>query len=126
MYLRKTVRLVSVLVLFALVAGSAFAIAPVKTRKHRKLHRGATPAASVTLASFTAPVPTSSLHRSANHLSGLKKHSSRSPWTSPTFADSTEGDSVDGEDLVVRRAAVAALGPYNGSIVVVDPKTGRL
>jgi penicillin-binding protein 2 len=126
MYLRKTVRLVSVLVLFALVAGSAFAIAPVKTKKHRKLHRAATPAASVTLASFTAPVPTSSLHRSANRLSGLKKHSSRSPWTSPTFADSTEGDSVDGEDLVVRRAAVAALGPYNGSVVVVDPKTGRL
>ncbi len=33
---------------------------------------------------------------------------------------------MDGEDLMVRRAAVAALGPYNGSIVVVDPKTGRL
>jgi penicillin-binding protein 2 len=125
MYLRKTARLFSVFVLFALVAGSAFAIAPVKTKKHHKLHHAATPAAAVTLASFTAPAPTA-LHRSANHLSGLKKHSSRSPWTSPTFADSTEGDSVDGEDLVVRRAAVAALGPYNGSVVVVDPKTGRL
>jgi cell division protein FtsI/penicillin-binding protein 2 len=125
MYLRKTARLVSVFVLFALVAGSAFAIAPVKTKKHHKLHHAATPAAAVTLASFTAPAPTS-LRRSANHLSGLKKHSSRSPWTSPTFADSTQGDSVDGEDLVVRRAAVAALGPYNGSVVVVDPKTGRL
>ena len=30
---------------------------------------------------------------------------------------------MDGEDLVVRRAAVAALGPYNGSVVVVDPKS---
>jgi cell division protein FtsI/penicillin-binding protein 2 len=77
------------------------------------------------LASFTAPAP-SIQTRSANHLSALKKKSLRSPWTSPTFADSTEGDSVDGEDLMVRRAAVAALGPYNGSIVVVDPKTGRL
>jgi penicillin-binding protein 2 len=125
MYLRNTARLVSVSVVFALGAGSAFAIAPVKTKKHHKLHRAATPAAAVTLASFTAPAPLA-LHHSANHLSGLKKHSSRSPWTSPTFADSTEGDSVDGEDLVVRRAAVAALGPYNGSVVVVDPKTGRL
>jgi cell division protein FtsI/penicillin-binding protein 2 len=33
---------------------------------------------------------------------------------------------VDGEDLVVRRAAVQALGPYNGAVVVVDPSTGRL
>ena len=49
-----------------------------------------------------------------------------SPWTEPTFADSAAGDSVDGEDLVVRRAAVEALGPYNGSVVVADPHTGRV
>jgi penicillin-binding protein 2 len=48
------------------------------------------------------------------------------PWTKPTFADSTDGDNVDGEDLPVRRAAVEALGPYNGSVVVVDPNTGRI
>ncbi|HWC00235.1 MAG TPA: hypothetical protein VG672_26185, partial [Bryobacteraceae bacterium] len=40
------------------------------------------------------------------------------PWTEPTFADSTVGDNPDGEDLDVRRAAVAALGSYNGSVVV--------
>ena len=48
------------------------------------------------------------------------------PWTEPTFADSTVGDMVDGEDLAVRRAAVEALGPYNGSVVAVDPGTGRI
>jgi membrane peptidoglycan carboxypeptidase len=48
------------------------------------------------------------------------------PWTEPTYADSTEGDNVDGEDLDVRRAAVAALGPYNGSVVVVDSGSGRV
>jgi len=48
------------------------------------------------------------------------------PWTEPTFADSTAGDNVDGEDLDVRRAAVEALGPYNGSVVVVDPTNGRI
>ena len=48
------------------------------------------------------------------------------PWTSPTFADSTDGDNVDGEDLVVRRAAADALGTYNGSVVVVDPFSGRI
>jgi len=49
-----------------------------------------------------------------------------SPWDTPTFADSTWGDVVDGEDLTVRRAAVQALGPYNGSVVVADPNTGRV
>lgn len=48
------------------------------------------------------------------------------PWKEPTFADSTMGDAIDGEDLTIRQAAVNALGPYNGSVVVVDPKTGRI
>jgi cell division protein FtsI/penicillin-binding protein 2 len=48
------------------------------------------------------------------------------PWLEPTYADSTLGDYVDGEDLSIRRAAVEALGTYNGSIVVVDPNNGRI
>jgi penicillin-binding protein 2 len=48
------------------------------------------------------------------------------PWKEPTFADSTTGDDIAGEDLTIRQAAVNALGPYNGSVVVADPKTGRI
>jgi cell division protein FtsI/penicillin-binding protein 2 len=48
------------------------------------------------------------------------------PWTEPTYADSTAGDLVDGEDMVIRRAAVEALGSYNGTVVAVDPNTGRI
>jgi cell division protein FtsI/penicillin-binding protein 2 len=48
------------------------------------------------------------------------------PWTSPTYADSTSGDNLEGEDLEIRRAAVEALGDYNGSVVVVDPASGRI
>lgn len=40
--------------------------------------------------------------------------------------DPTIGDNVDGDDLTVRRAAVAALGTMNGSVVVVDPTSGRV
>src|SRR5690348_4891535 len=40
--------------------------------------------------------------------------------------DPTLGDNVDGEDLEIRRAAVAALGTMNGSVVVVEPTTGRI
>lgn len=48
------------------------------------------------------------------------------PWKEPTYADSTIEDFVDGEDLVVRRAAVQALGPLNGSVVVTDVHSGRV
>jgi cell division protein FtsI/penicillin-binding protein 2 len=48
------------------------------------------------------------------------------PWTEPTYADSTDGDSSAGEDLTIRRIAVWALGPYNGSVVIVDSSTGRI
>jgi penicillin-binding protein 2 len=44
----------------------------------------------------------------------------------PTFADSTIGDVAAYDDPVVRQAAVAALGHYNGSVVAVDPNTGRI
>jgi len=49
-----------------------------------------------------------------------------SPWSVPTYADSTIGDVLDGEDLQVRRAAVEALGPFNGAVVVADPTSGRI
>ncbi len=47
-------------------------------------------------------------------------------WREPSFADSSLGDNIEGEDLVVRKAAVDALGPFNGSIVVSDPQSGRI
>jgi len=49
-----------------------------------------------------------------------------SPWTEPTFGDPTAGDNAAGDDPVVRRAAVQALGSYNGTAVVADPETGRI
>ena len=55
-----------------------------------------------------------------------KKRPAYSPWSEPTFAESTVGDDISGEDLTVRRAAVQALGPFNGSIVAVNPLSGRV
>ncbi len=50
----------------------------------------------------------------------------RGPWRVPTYADSTEGDRIEGEDPTVRRAALDALGKLNGTVVVADPETGRI
>lgn len=64
--------------------------------------------------------------RSTRKPSRPRRRRTFSPWSTPTYADSTLGDLADGEDPVVRRAAVDALGPYNGSVVVADPFTGRI
>ena len=107
---RSTNRLVSLFILFALLSGSAFGAT------HRKTKRRKTSTAAPTAQLRVVPVA----HVvTARNIPG-------GPWKTPTFADSTEGDSVDGEDLLVRRAAVQALGPYNGTIIVADPKSGRI
>jgi len=69
--------------------------------------------AKVNAAKKTARVPT-------------KAKSLRGPWRVPTYADSTEGDRIEGEDPTVRRAALDALGKLNGTVVVADPQTGRI
>ncbi len=40
--------------------------------------------------------------------------------------DPTAGDRTGGDDLAIRRAAIDALAGRNGSVVVVDPSTGRV
>ncbi|HEX7173768.1 MAG TPA: penicillin-binding transpeptidase domain-containing protein [Pyrinomonadaceae bacterium] len=45
---------------------------------------------------------------------------------SPAMQKLVAGDSTEGEDTEVRRAALAALGKRNGSVVVMDPSTGRV
>ena len=43
-----------------------------------------------------------------------------------TFANSTDGDVATFEDPIVRQAAIQGLGRYNGSVVAIDPNSGRI
>jgi len=122
MYYRQP-RVICLLTAVSLLSGSAFAATTTATTPHKKKRRSAHSSVS---AKKTTQFSVAT-HHPVSHLAMLpKKRFINSPWTSPTFADSTVGDSVDGEDLAVRRAAVQALGPYNGTVVVADPNTGRL
>ncbi|MBS1800770.1 MAG: penicillin-binding protein [Acidobacteria bacterium] len=48
-------------------------------------------------------------------------------FTASSFTDNlTLGDVTDGEDPVVRAAAIEALGNMNGTAVAIDPSTGRI
>ena len=43
-----------------------------------------------------------------------------------TFANSTVGDVATFDDPVVREAAIRGLGKFNGSVVAIDPNSGRI
>jgi cell division protein FtsI/penicillin-binding protein 2 len=105
----------------SLAAGVSLAVtpatAPSPVKKHHKA--AAKTAAKPHVAAQAAAVTTVAAP-------AAKKKVWVQTWDEPTYKDSTAFDKVDGEDLTVRRAAVEALGPYNGAVVVTDPTTGRV
>jgi penicillin-binding protein 2 len=61
----------------------------------------------------------------------LRRRRVRHRWverfTASSFADDiADGDIVEGEDPVVRQAAIDALGNMNGTVVAIDPTSGRI
>ncbi len=105
----------TLLVLLCLVHPSAWAV------KSTKKHKAPAAAKAPAKARPKAVVATSKVPRT-------KAVKTRWPKGDSLYMrfDPTAGDYVDGDDLAVRRAAVDALGPYNGTVVVVDPRTGRI
>jgi penicillin-binding protein 2 len=55
-----------------------------------------------------------------------RHHYSERFYTSSFAEDITEGDLTAGEDAVVRQAAVDALGNMNGTVVAIEPTSGRV
>src|SRR5579863_2985622 len=77
-------------------------------RTRRRLHH---------LASARAVTPTTAAHR--------RRYQERFHMSS-FAADIVEGDVVAGEDTVVRQAALDALGNMNGTVVAIEPTSGRV
>ena len=117
-------RLLVIVISIALLTGSAFGTTATR-KKRRRIARNPVVAAKVHRVSYT-PTITTPPRLVTTRRTAARRRIVASAWASPTFADSTQGDSVDGEDLMVRRAAVQALGPHNGAVIVADPTTGRI
>jgi len=113
-------RILQFAIVFLLISHSVFA-APTRHRR-RAVHHASTAARAAWAPHASAAL----VHRASYRAPAPAVVVRGGPWTEPTYADSTAGDNADGEDLEVRRAAVEALGPYNGSVVAVDPNTGRI
>jgi cell division protein FtsI/penicillin-binding protein 2 len=57
----------------------------------------------------------------------MRPHRSYERFTASSFADNVgEGDITAGEDPIVRKAAIDALGNMNGTVVAIDPSNGRI
>jgi beta-lactamase class D len=84
--------------------------------------RSTTAKATLTKASANgATLKTVSLHRRR------PRHRWVETFTGNSFSDdNTDGDIVEGEDPVVRQAAIDALGNMNGTVVAIDPTSGRI
>jgi len=99
---------------------------------------GQTIAAAFLVGTLALPLPAAEpagkpiVDNSSNSKSKSKSKSrkklalSRYRGYAPTYADSVSADDPTYDDPVVRAAAVDALGRYNGSVVAVDPNTGRI
>jgi penicillin-binding protein 2 len=135
MNLRPIYRITSRLLLafaicFCVQLASAQNTATTPKKHKRKTHRAAVVAANSAVSSTTQAgvihTTTSATLRNATLRRRVRHRVFYNPWTEPTYADSTVGDNVAGEDPIIRRAAIDALGPYNGTVVVADPQTGRI
>jgi penicillin-binding protein 2 len=63
----------------------------------------------------------------ATHTVAKKHHYYGERFSASSFAnDQVEGDVTAGEDPVVRAAAIEALGGMNGTVVAMDPDSGRI
>ncbi len=77
--------------------------------------------------SSAAKKPRVSSRRKSRVRRALRKRRYYERFYTSSFADGQDdGDWVAGEDPVVRAAAVEALGNMNGTVVAIDPNTGRI
>jgi penicillin-binding protein 2 len=88
---------------------------------------GATPP---TKRSSTSTRPASSVSRQTatprRHRRRRRPVARWSPWHVSSFGEPASSDNPLGEDQLVRAASLEALGSFNGSVVVVDPNSGRI
>ncbi len=77
--------------------------------------------------SHTAAAHYSATHYSSPRSSATARRRYYGRFSTSSFAsDITEGDVTAGEDPVVRQAAIDALGNMNGTVVAIEPTSGRI
>lgn len=124
-------------ILLGLVVGSGGAASAITSSGNIKHHSSGTAHASATgrtrtakkksSKSKTVAVKSSRRHGARTRLAMRRTRHYAERFTASSYADNlTLGDMTDGEDPIVRAAAIEALGNMNGTAVAIDPSNGRI
>jgi membrane carboxypeptidase/penicillin-binding protein len=99
-----------------------------KATTHATSHRStATKAYATSHAVATTKVVVHGHSHGARPTLAVRRTRYHEHFSASSFADNlTLGDVVEGEDPVVRAAAIEALGNMNGTAIAIDPSTGRI
>ena len=77
--------------------------------------------------SATAKVAASGHRRGAKTVLAVRRSKYHEHFSASSFADNlTLGDITEGEDPIVRAAAIEALGNMNGTAIAINPSNGRI
>jgi penicillin-binding protein 2 len=126
-------RISGLVIVFLLFAGLMSANAANATVRHRRVaattsHRAASrgSARRVVRGHRAVAVPEHGVvERVRGRRSSIRSYGER--FTASSFADNlTAADVIGGEDPVVRAAAIEALGNMNGTVLAIDPSSGRI
>jgi penicillin-binding protein 2 len=116
-------------VAFACADSSAATISTHATPSHKKKthHVSESASAQKTMTHMRHSSATVARRNRATHVVSRRRHHYYERFSASSFAeDQTLGDVTAGEDPIVRAAAVEALGNMNGTIVAMDPDSGRI
>src|SRR5208283_3453793 len=100
---------------------------PTAQKKMARMQHSSKTAAARNRSAYRAPATGASMKGTGSGYRTSKRHSYGERFYASSFAENqVEGDVTTGEDPMVRAAAIDALGNMNGTIVAVDPDSGRI
>jgi penicillin-binding protein 2 len=125
---RSAIRsLIGVLALLPCLGASAATIATQTHKTHSKSHKITETTTTQKKMARLKHSSQTAASRNGSSYQVSKRHRYYERFYASSFADNqVEGDITAGEDPIVRAAAVEALGNMNGTIVAVDPDSGRV
>jgi penicillin-binding protein 2 len=119
---------IALALLLSLPAGAATVSNRYSKSKSQKITESARTRKKLAQSRHARPVATAKLRRvSTRRRRRVVRHRYYERFIGNSYAENqTAGDITAGEDPVVRQAAIDALGDMNGTVVAVDPNTGRI
>src|SRR4051794_22223302 len=118
---------ITLAVVLALPAGAATVSNRYSKNKSQTITESARTRKRLSQSRHSRPVATIGKHKKGRVRSARYRHRYYERFTGNSFAENqTLGDVIAGEDPVVRQAAIEALGNMNGTVVAVDPNSGRI